>query len=146
MSNQTLTLAPAAGAGIGKMVAEALLADAQFIPLMKEAAAGALSATTRRWDKDSEDWIIEPDYRTRLQAWLGILAHMEGDPVKRVIHAHVGDGKATDPLAALHESPALLEAVERMAAKARHRDLKPARHARKVEVEAEAIEEAPPVA
>lgn len=127
---ETLTLAPAAGAGIGKQVADRLLARPDFVELMVQAAVSGLQAEMpQRWDSNAKDWApAVPDYKTRLAAWLGILAHMEGDPVKRIIHQHLGGAGRVDPLAALQESPALQEAARRMLDNAgfRTRNQKPA--------------------
>ena len=46
---------------------------------------------------------------------------MEGDPVKRIIHQHLGGAGAVDPLAALRESPELRQAAKRMLEKAEFR-------------------------
>ncbi len=114
-------LAPAAGAGIGKLIADALLADPDFIPLMKAAFIGALGAEIHFFDKAAGGWQSRPDYRIRLQAVMGCLAHMEGEPVKRIIHQHLGGGPTIDPLAAMQDSPALREAVRRTLEKAEWR-------------------------
>lgn len=60
--------------------------------------------------------------RTQCQMFFGLLAHMEGEPIKRIVHQHLGgDGSAVDPLAALRDSPALMEAVKRTVEKAEWR-------------------------
>lgn len=128
MSSEEISLAPAAGSGVGRQFADALLADPDFLPLMKAALIGALRATVHVWDKDKRAWSDLPDFKTRLQALFGALAHMEGEPIKRIIHQHLGAGVTkTDLVAALQESPALAEAVERTLANARHHTLKPSR-------------------
>jgi hypothetical protein len=116
-----IQLAPAAGAGIGKEIAANLLARAGFIDKMADALDNALTATRRTWDAGSKSWIEEPDTRSQLQAFFGCLAHMEGEPIKRIIHQHTGTGKAVDPLEALRESPALREATRRALDKAEWR-------------------------
>ena len=118
MNTISTQLAPAAGAGIGKLIAEALLADPEFIPLMKAAFIGALGAEIHFFDKAGGGWQSRPDYRIRLQAVMGCLAHMEGEPVKRIIHQFLGGQGKVDPLAALRESPALREAAADMLQKA----------------------------
>ncbi len=125
-------LAPASGAGIGKAVAENLLARAGFIEVMSDALYNALTATRRTWDSGAKQWVEEPDTRSQLQAFFGIIAHMEGEPVKRVIHQHTTNGMV-DPLAALQGSPAAREAMQRLLDKAAHRDLKPARHSKQAD-------------
>jgi hypothetical protein len=117
-----VTLAPAAGAGIGKLLADSLLTDPEFVPLMRKTAIDALGAMSpRRWDKDTGKWIADPDMRTRAQMFFGLLAHMEGEPVKRIIHQHLGAGGQLDIMGALRESPALLAAAEREIEKAKWR-------------------------
>jgi hypothetical protein len=113
-----LSLAPAAGTGIGRLVAEALLADPEFIPALKGALMGGLRATQLVRMKGVSDFAREPDFKTRVQAAVATLAHMEGDPIKRVIHQHLGVEGKTDLIAALQESPALLEATKRVIANA----------------------------
>lgn len=117
--SQAVSLAPAAGAGIGKMLAEALLADPSFVTLMRQTALDCLHAMApRRYDKDEGKWIADPDYRIRAQMFFGLLAHMEGEPIKRIIHQHLGGNGTVDPLAALQESPALRDAAKAMLEKA----------------------------
>jgi len=118
----TISLAPAAGAGIGKLLADSLLADPEFVPLMKEAAMGGLKAERSFWDKNSGGIISEPDHRVQIQALALLLAHMEGEPVKRIIHQHLGGDGQIDLGAALRDSPALQAAIERQLENARFKD------------------------
>lgn len=118
---KNLVLAPAAGAGIGKMLADALLAKSGFLDEMVEAASGGLTATSRRWDRDSDGWIVEPDFKTRLAALALLLAHMEGEPIKRIIHQHLGGEGRIDPQTALQDSPELQAALERALTNAKWR-------------------------
>ena len=111
-----LSLAPAAGAGIGKLIAAELLKRPDFMPAMIEAAMGGLRATRSYYDKGSQSVVSEPDCRVQVQTLFGLLAHMEGDPVKRIIHEIKKSG--IDPLEAL-DSPAAVQAAERMVAGAR---------------------------
>ncbi len=126
MENQ-ITLAPGAGQGIGKLLFDALIADAGFLRDLAEAARGGLRAETPpRWDKGANGgeggWTSAPDYRVRVQTLFGLLAQAEGDPIKRVIHQRLGgDGAGIDPLGALRDSPALQAAVERTLEKAKWR-------------------------
>lgn len=118
MENQTLALAPAAGHGIGKLVVENLLDRPGFVEKMGDVIWNALEAERRVWDKEANGgkggWVCEPDSRSQLQAFFGIIAHMEGEPIKRIVHQHLGgNGETADPLAALKDSPALREAVRR---------------------------------
>ncbi len=141
MEQEIATLAPASGAGIGKLIAQNLFAREGFIDRMGDAIWDALGAERRVWDKEANNgrgaWEVEPDNRSRLQAFFGIVAHMEGEPVKRIIHQHLGaSGKPVDPVDALQESPALRAAVERTLAKATHRDKSPARHMRAKQADA----------
>ncbi len=112
-ANTQVTLAPMAGAGIGKQLADALLSDPGFLPLMRQTAIDCLNAMSpRRWDKE-QGWISDPDYRIRAQMFFGLMAHMEGEPVKRIIHQHLGDGGKLDVGGALADSPELAAAVAR---------------------------------
>jgi hypothetical protein len=115
-SDNALALAPGAGSGIGKLIAERLLADPDFLPLMLQAAKDGLRAVRSYWDKDTRQMVHEPDNRVQIQTLFGLLSHMEGDPVKRVIHEFKKGG--VDPLEAL-DSPAAVDAAERMIAGAR---------------------------
>ena len=128
-SSALAAMAPAAGAGIGKQLAELLLSEPGFPDLMRKVALDCLNATTHRWEPGLKETIYIPDYKTRAQMFFGLLAHMEGEPVKRIIHQHIGNG-GVDTLAALQESPALLAAVEREVAKARWRSSGNAAHKR----------------
>lgn len=107
---ENLTLAPAAGAGIGKLIAENLLARPGFIEAMSDVIEGAIHATARHWDREKREFVIEPDWKTRLAAFFGAMAHMEGEPIKRILHQHMGPA-GIDPLAAL-ENPAVREAMQ----------------------------------
>jgi hypothetical protein len=121
MPHETLELAPAAGAGIGKEIARILLARPGFIEAMADALHNALTAERRTWDSGSKQWVTEPDTRSQLQAFFGCLSHMEGEPIKRVFHQHMSDGKV-DPLAVLQDSPATREALQRLLDKSKWRE------------------------
>ena len=122
-SNQdtTITLAPAAGAGIGKKLADYLLAQPTFIEDMGQVILRAIHAKTRHWDREAREFVIEDDCKVQLQAFALTVAHMEGEPVKRIIHQHLGAGGQLDIMGALRESPALLAAAEREIEKAKWR-------------------------
>ncbi len=109
------TLSPAAGAGIGKILADALTIDA---------AKGGLRAERSFWVKSANGGHLEsePDQRVRVQTLFGLLAHMEGEPIKRIIHQHLGGSGSVDPLAALRESPELRAAAKRELEKAEWHD------------------------
>lgn len=118
-NDATLTLAPAAGAGLGKLLFDRLLADPELPKLLLDAVNCGLTAMQpRRWDKDSQQWITDPDARTRMQTVVMLLAQAEGEPVKRIIHQHIGAGKI-DLGGALADSPELQAAMERELQKAR---------------------------
>ena len=123
MDDTQLTLAPAAGAGLGKKVFENLLADDKFARDVADTYRDCLRATVPpRWDKGKGEWIESPDYRTRLAAIVSLFAQAEGEPIKRVIHQHLGvAGKDVDPLAALQDSPELREALRSILEKAEWR-------------------------
>lgn len=114
-----ITLAPASGDGFGKEFFDRLLAEPDFMDLMIGAARDGLRAMSpRRWDKESGQWLADPDCRTRVQTLFGLMAHGIGEPVKRIIHQHLGAGGKLDVGAALTESPELTEAVRRELQKA----------------------------
>ena len=120
--NETLTLAPASGAGIGKLLADQLLADPEFLPALVAAAKNGLKATRSFWCGKGGDGYLEtePDYRTQLQALALVMAHMEGEPIKRIIHQHLGNA-GVDPLATLQDSPAARDALRRLLEKSEWR-------------------------
>jgi hypothetical protein len=127
-----LTLAPAAGSGIGKLLAAALLAKPDLIDSMTAVIERGFNAGKQYWDRENDCWNTEPDCRTQVQTLALVLAHMEGEPIKRVIHQHLGSNGQIDVLGALHDSPALMEAAKNLIAKAEHRNLKPAREEKRV--------------
>lgn len=127
---EAITLAPAAGAGMGKAIAEYLLAQPGFIEDMGQVILRAIKAKTRHWDREAREFIIEDDCKTQLAAFFGCVAHMEGEPVKRIIHQFLGGQGKVDPLAALRESPALREAAAEMLQKAEWRTSGRAEHKR----------------
>ena len=114
-------LAPAAGHGIGRKLAEVMLADPGFVKDLADAFRGSLKATTWYYDSGSKERVEVADNKTRLAAAMGILANMEGEPVKRVIHQHLGVGgeSAVGALdAAMAGSEGLREAMRRKVEKA----------------------------
>lgn len=117
----TLTLAPAAGSGLGKKFFDELLARPDFVKLMVDAALGGLEATTHFYNPGTKEVVSRPDYKTRLQALVMLIANAEGEPVKRIIHQHLGGTGSVDPLAALRESEALRDAAKAMLEKAEWR-------------------------
>lgn len=129
MPDETLTLAPAAGAGIGKKIADALLAQPDFVPNMVAALSNGLKAHRSFYVKD-EGLQREPDFKVQLQAAGLIMAHMEGEPVKRIIHQHLGADGKLDLRGALQDSPELAAAVAAELEKAQWR--KSGRNAKKV--------------
>ncbi len=122
MATEELSLAPAAGAGIGKKLADYLLAQPGFIEDMGQVICRAIKAKTRHWDREAREFVIEDDCKTQLQAFALTVAHMEGEPVKRIIHQHLGAGGQLDIMGALRESPALLAAAKAEIEKAEFRD------------------------
>jgi hypothetical protein len=115
-----ITLAPAAGQGIGRKLADVLLAEPKFIPLLGAAFLDALQAEQFFYDKHAKEWHGEPDFKTRLAAAMGVLAQMEGEPVKRIIHQHLdASGLAEEALEqAAETSPALRRRLERIVQRA----------------------------
>lgn len=140
---ETLTLAPASGAGIGKILADRLLANPDFVPALENAMLGGLKASRSFWSKDA-GLVTEPDFRVQVQTAALLLAHMEGEPVKRIIHQHLGEGGKLDVGGALADSPELAAAVERELQKSkwkhsgRQAHKRPAKQVEAMEVEGEA--------
>lgn len=116
--NAQISLAPAAGAGIGKMLFDLLLADPEFLPAMKRAAMGGLEAMRSFYDPGSKCVVSEIDSRTRMQALGLILAQAEGEPIKRVIHQHLGASGELDLLGAVRDSPQMQEQLRALLEKA----------------------------
>ncbi len=110
-------MAPAAGTGIGKYIADEVMKRG-LAEKMVDALARALEAT--RSARSGDELVEEQDCRTQLQAVMWLTAHMEGEPVKRVLHQHLV-GATVDPVAAMRDSPALAAAVQRNLDKARFR-------------------------
>ena len=135
-----LALAPGSGSGVGKLLAESLLADSDFVPELKKTAREGLRATRSYGSRDGP--VTEADFRVRIQTLTLLLAHMEGEPVKRIIHEHLS-GPNIDPLAAMRESPELREAAKHLIEKAEWRHGGGERsHQRKIEREEADREEA----
>jgi hypothetical protein len=114
-NNAILALAPAAGTGIGKELAARLLRREDFMGLLEEAAVAALTAMQQqRWNPVAKQWEpSQPDARTRLGALLGLMAQLEGEPVRRIVHQHLGGGGVLDLHAVLRDSPELREVLAR---------------------------------
>ncbi len=121
MQNEQVSLTPASGTGLGKVIFEALLRDDSFLPSMVAAALGGLNACfPKRWDKENDCWgESEPDHKTRVHTFLALWAQAEGEPVKRTIHQHIATGGQLDAIGALQDSPAMLDSLERTIAKAK---------------------------
>lgn len=110
-----LSLSPGAGSGIGKKLADALLAEPDFIELLKAAFMEALEAKQWFYDKRAKEWTSEPDYKTRLAAGQAILANLEGEPIKRVMVAQGGGKKKESDAKVIQRiasSPALQAALQ----------------------------------
>ena len=103
-----------AGAGLGRLLFDSLLSDPEFVPAIKAAALGSLSASRSFYDKTTRQMVTEPDFRTRLAAVALILSQAEGEPLRRVIHQHIGGAESRVAVhEALADSPGLREAVRR---------------------------------
>ena len=115
---ESLALAPGAGSGVGRQFAAALLADPEFVGELVAAARRGLRATRSWYDKNTKEVVQEADSRVQVQTLALLLAHLEGEPIKRVIHEHVGAGRDVDLVAELRANPALRDAVDRLREKA----------------------------
>lgn len=114
MDAGNIALAPAAGAGLGKLLFDRLLARDDFLTALEDAIIGGLRATRSYYDKAAGGCVTEPDYRTRIQAAGMTLAQAEGEPIKRVIHQHLGASGEINLQAAVAESPQLQEQLARL--------------------------------
>lgn len=137
-ADSQIALAPAAGSGVGKLLADALLARPDFVDALVAAVMCGLTANRSYYDGAAKQHVTEPDARVRIQSVGLVLAHMEGEPIKRIVHQHIGAEGGIDVLGALRDSPALQSAMERALEKARFRD-RPGR-GRKAEKTVEAVE------
>lgn len=117
--NPQVSLAPMAGQGLGKLLFDKLLADPNFVQMLIDGIIAGLTAMMpRRWDKESGGWVSDPDGKTRARTAFDLLAQAEGEPIKRVIHQHLGSVSQADPIATLMQSPALVDAIRRTIDKA----------------------------
>lgn len=146
MSDTQISLAPAAGAGIGKILADRLLAEPGFVDSMVSAVMSGLKATRSFWTGKGEtaQLVTEADSKTQLSAFALILAHMEGEPIKRIIHQHIGDGKPVDPLAALAESPAMRDELRKLLQKSEWKESGRQAHKRPAKKAIEVIDDSAP--
>lgn len=124
-------LAPAAGSGIGRMLFTQLLEDSEFVGEMKAAVMKGLRAQHTFRDRKSGEIITADDPRTMIATVAMILAQAEGDPIKRVIHQHIGAPGAVDVQQELRDSDALRQAVRRELEKAEFRG----RHGRREDLD-----------
>jgi hypothetical protein len=110
-----------AGSGIGKQLAEKLLGRDDFLRLLEEAVVAALQANSQpRWDPNAKAWApAVPDAKTRLAAVLGLMAQLEGEPVRRIVHQHLGAGGPLDVREVLRDSPELRDVLSRELANAK---------------------------
>ena len=135
-NTESLTLAPMAGAGMGKRLADYLLAQPDFIKEMGDVILRAIKAKTRHWDREAREFMIEDDCKVQLQAFALCVAHMEGEPVKRIIHQHLTGPGGPDLGAALRDSPELQAALESELQKAKWRTSGKQPHKRPKKVQA----------
>ena len=94
---------------------------------MEEVIVRGFNATKRLWDAGSKQWVEEPDMRSQLQTLFGVLAHMEGEPIKRIVHEHLNRGNGVDLTEILRNNPDLAAEARRQLDKAafRTRNVKP---------------------
>lgn len=123
-SNAQVALAPAAGVGFGKVVADALLAHPDFAGKMVAAILDGLVAVSRYFDMSAKKMVEVPDFKTRIATFRMVMDHLEGEPIKRIVTQHLNEPGAEKTLEARLMSPALraelrkqLEDAERVSAK-----------------------------
>ena len=113
-------LAPAAGSGVGAALAQRFFARPDWLDKLEAGLINALEAQHKIYDKSAGGVVTYPDGKTQLAAVFGLMAHMEGEPVKRIIH-EVRRGRDAESLQdELSRSPALREAAREMLEAAEH--------------------------
>ncbi len=125
-ATEQMMLAPAAGAGIGRALAEKLLANPDFLPAMEAAVMGGLRAHSTLWDKEANSgkggWMKAEDHKTQVMTYVQVLANMEGAPIKRIVSQRINEAvSATDLMELIHASPALASELQRTLDKAAFR-------------------------
>ena len=111
-------LAPGAGSGMGAELAARILSRPDWLDLCEAAIVHGLTAQMRFFDKAANDgkggFVIMQDAKTQVATVTAIWSHIEGDPVKRIVHEVHGD---PDVAAAADEqlasSPGLRAAMRR---------------------------------
>ena len=109
-----LRLAPGAGEGVGRLVADKLTAEPDFAQRMVEAVMVGLVAESRCYDMGKREMMTYPDCKTRLAAFNAAMAHLVGEPVKRIQVLQVAAGGETDAerMGRLLQSPAVRESLQ----------------------------------
>jgi hypothetical protein len=107
-------LAPAAGTGVGSALAQRFFGRPDWLDKLEASLINALGAEHRVYGGKGVGIITYPDGKTQLAAVLGLMSHMDGEPVKRIIH-EVRRGRDAESLQdELTRSPALREAAREM--------------------------------
>ena len=135
-----ISLAPAAGAGIGRQMFAELLARPNFAAELAQAAVDGLNAMTPpRWDPAAQDWTSSPDYRVRTTTLFALLAQAEGAPIKRSVQQVITGPVSTDDIERqLEANPAaraaMLKLIQDADYKAKHGKRRPVRLEKPAEV------------
>jgi hypothetical protein len=85
-----------------------LLADRDASGAIKVLRAG-LSATKKMWDGNARDWVEQPDWKTRHDCALAILAYRFGKPIERSIAATGTFEELGQILSRIRASPIAME-------------------------------------
>ncbi len=123
MSELAAILAPGAGSGLGRKLAEELEKRPRFIEALADAYMDGLKATVSRWNVELKAFEDIPDAKTRVLTANAIIANMEGEPVKRVLVAQGAGNRKSETDARVIEriaaSPALQGQLEAQIRRAR---------------------------
>lgn len=129
-------LSTAVGNGIGRKIADKLLAEADFIEEMVQVARDGLKAETAICTKGGGIEMV-PDQKTRQNMFFGLLEQFDGKPVERILTQAFGQpgGPGEDLDAQLNDSPAFRSALRRKLDKADRRAAKAEKQAERVPIE-----------
>lgn len=95
---------------LGKRLSELL--DDGDLELAVDTIRGGLKANKSHWDGVAKQMVVEPDYKTRMDAAKTVLAYKEGMPVQRQVVISESFESLRDALAAATHSPEARRLIE----------------------------------